>query len=222
MLAMGKYYNYKYLRILIHPTNIVIMRLLLILLTLLISALCHAKSIVTICDSTDKTPIIGASVISANGMILGATDQFGSISVEGNDFPLSVRCLGFGAATADNGCDSIFLHPSVYMLSEVSVSPADRPITRVVTYVREYCTGSTKTDSMQMFSEYMLEYFFADGKVKGYNKNDGTLANKLAWRKYARIANSQGVDSLLRPGYYGGIADISFMDNMLFSPKNRI
>lgn len=195
------------------------MRTQILILALFVSLCCRAKGIITVCDSTDKSPVAGASVISANGMILGATDNHGRILADRNDFPLSVRCLGYEASLANNGCDSVLLRPSVYMLSEVEVSPADRPVTRVVSYVREYCTSSTKTDSMQMFSEYMIEYYIAQSKVKGYDKSDGTYPNKLAIRRYARMANSENLDSIFRPRRDDDITNISFLENMAFWPS---
>lgn len=145
------------------------------------------------------------------------TDKYGRINAEPKDYPLSVRCLGYEAVTSADINDNIFLTPARYPLSEVVVSPKDRPVTRVVTYAREYCTGSTRTDTMQLYCEYMLEYFFADGKVKGYSKTDMS-SNKLAVRRYGRIANSRGLDSIMRPRYDDGITDISFLSNMAFVP----
>lgn len=51
-----------------------------------------------------------------------------------------------------------------YSLPEVSVVSGERPITRVVSYVREYSTGATSTDTIQMFSEYMVQSFHITGK----------------------------------------------------------
>lgn len=191
------------------------MRYILVLASIFFSLICSGRDVVTICDSGDKAPIAGVSVISSNGMIIGTTDNSGRIAVADNDYPLAVRCLGYEAFMASGKSDTIFLAPASYSLAEVTTSPADRPITRVVTFAREYCTGSTPQDSMQMYSEYMLEYFFADGKVKGYDKSHAG-AHRLARAGVARIANSQGLDSVFRPKYDDDIASLSFLQNMAF------
>lgn len=180
-------------------------------------SLAFAGNYITVVDSTDNGPVIGASVISGNGLIIGVTDNNGQINVKETDFPLSFRSLGYEAATIDIISDSVFMSPATYTLSEIVVSPGERPITRVVTYAREYCSGATPTDTLQMYSEFMLEYFFADGKVKGYNKSHKS-PKMLALRRYGRIANSAGLDSVMRPRHDDDITTISFIDNMAFVP----
>lgn len=174
------------------------------------AATMFAKSQLTVWDKGEQAPVVGASVISSQGIIMGVTDVNGGIKLADKDFPVSVRSIGYESATADNHTDTLFMAPATYAISEVTVSPASRPITRVVTYAREYCTGATPSDTMQMYGEYMLEYFFADGKVKGFKKSD-TSARELNRRCYGRLANSAGLDSLLRPNPEDDISSLSFM-----------
>lgn len=172
-------------------------------------------------DGNDDAPIIGASVISANGMIIGTTDENGRIAVKSNDYPLSVRCMGYEALMQPSqNADTLFMHPASYALSEVVVSPTDRPITRVVTYAREYCTGSTPDDTLQFYCEYMLEYYFADGKVKGYDKSHKSSTTR-AVRRYGRIVKANELDTIMRPKYDDDITALSFMSNMAFVPYER-
>ncbi|MDE6288711.1 MAG: hypothetical protein K2M00_08015 [Muribaculaceae bacterium] len=192
---------------------------LLLLATTIVAS--YANDYITLADSVDKSPVVGASVISSNGLIIGITDENGQISVQKSDYPLSLRCLGYEASTVDQSdVDSILMLPATYSLSEIVVSPADRPITRVVTYAREYCTGATTTDTLQLYCDYMLEYFFADGKVKGYSKSH-QLPNSLNYRRYGRIANADGLDSIMRPKSDDDVSTLSFLQNMAFVPYDQ-
>lgn len=181
-----------------------------------------AKNVVTVADRDDKTPLPGVSVISSNGLIIGVTDSLGRISVEQRDYPLSLRIAGYEqstAASADN--DSIFLTPASYTLQEVVVTPADRPIIRVVTYAREYCTGAVSRDTLQLYGEYMLEYFFADGKVKGYSKGH-QQAHSLSAARYGRIVKADGTDSVMRPTEGEDITLLSMAQHFLSIPHKPL
>lgn len=131
-----------------------------------------ALDVLIVADGGDRAPVAGASVISANGLILGFTDGSGAIRATERDYPLSVRCLGYEAATVAEPCDTVFLSEATFALPEVVVSTAGRPITRVLTYARGYSTASIGGDTLRVYGEFMLEYFFKDGKVKGYKKSD--------------------------------------------------
>lgn len=182
-----------------------------------LSMLCGART-VTIADNSDKAPVACASVISSNGLIIGFTDNHGSISVKNTDYPLSVRSLGYESVTVEIDSDTIFLNPATYTLSEVVITPTDRPITRAIAYAREYCTGATSTDTMQMYNEYMLEFFYADGKVKGYDKS-GTMPKPRNIRRYGRLSNSQGLDSIMRPKSDDDITALSFLFSIARMPS---
>lgn len=197
-------------------------RSLCLLFGFMVATLCYARGYVTLADVTDKSPVAGASVISANGLIIGVTDESGGICVGESDFPLSFRSLGYEPFTlrAVVDCDTVLLIPANYTLAEVTVAPEDRPITRVLTYAREYCTGATETDTLQMYCDYMVEFFFADGKVKGYSKLH-QHPHILVCRRYGRLANASGLDSIMRPKSTDDIASISFFENMAFVPYNQ-
>lgn len=197
-------------------------KVLCLLLALMLVTVCYAGSYVTLVDATDKSPVVGASVISANGLIIGITDKTGGIRVGKSDYPLSFRSLGYDPKTLSSAdCDTVSLTPATYSLAEITVAPADRPIKRVLTYAREYCTGATTTDTMQMYCDYMVEYFFAKGKVKGYDKSH-QFPHVLDCRRYGRLANANGLDSIMRPKSSDDIVAISFFENMAFVPKDTI
>ena len=178
-----------------------------------------AQGVVTVVDSSDRAPVAGASVISSSGLIVGFTDAAGTIKAGERDYPLSVRCLGYEAATVSAPCDTVYMQDATFSLPEVVVSTEGRPITRVLTYAREYCTGATLTDTMQMYCEYMLEYFFADGKVKGFNKSHESSISRRV-RRYGRISNKCGLDSVMRPKYDDDITSLSFLQNMAILPND--
>lgn len=193
---------------------------LLFLIFLLTIIICSAKEIIVI-DSNDNSPLNGCTVISSNGLILGSTDSNGSINADDKDFPLTFKSLGFSTKfVEDNFIDTVFMEPADYPLQEVVINPGDRPITRVLAYIREYCTGATNKDTLQMYSEYMFEYFFADGKVKGFDKTHQTGISRYVQR-YGRIAKSNGIDSVMRPKYGDNMTAISFVDNMAFIPNEQ-
>lgn len=194
------------------------LRKLLCILVLAAMTVTGRARVITVVDLGDREPVAGASVVSANGLIVGFTDAQGRIEVGAKDYPLALRGLGYTPLTVDVQTDTVAMTPASFPLGEVTVNPVDRPITRVLTYAREYCTGATPTDTMQMYNEYMLEYFLADGKVKGYSKSDAKASARNV-RRYGRIANSQGVDSLFRPASDDDIVMLSFVNTMVFVPR---
>lgn len=196
-------------------------KIYLIFLFQLIACSLWAREEIIVVDNSDKTPLTGVSVISANGLILGFSDEAGRISADKKDFPLSFRSMGFETSLVIEPQDTIFLKPAVYALNEIEIKPGDRPITRVLTYAREYCTGATPTDTLQIYNEYMLEYFFAEDKTKGYRKSD-SRPHGINERRYGRIANASGLDSVMRPRYDDDISTLSFLTNMAFVPYKTI
>ncbi len=171
-------------------------------------------------DKSENSPVIGASVISSKGIILGTTDADGAISVGPEDYPLSLRSMGFEPLTVSHPADTIVMAPTSYRLSEVVVTPGDRPITRVITYAREYCTSASPSDTLQLYSEGMFEYFLCDGKVKGYKKSDAK-AKVRALRRFGRMANSAGLDSIMRPDGSGEVTYLTFLTAGVSLPEEE-
>ncbi|MDE6271106.1 MAG: hypothetical protein K2M12_09680 [Muribaculaceae bacterium] len=171
---------------------------ILAIAAVLITISATAQNAVTVVDA-DRAPVVGASVISANGLILGFTDAAGAIKASERDYPLSVRCLGYEAATVAAPCDTVYMQDATFSLPEMVVSTAGRPITRVVTYARGYFTASIGNDTVRAFGEYMLEYFFADGKVKGYKKSDSQSSCKAS-RLFLSLPQTEDGDSLMQSG----------------------
>lgn len=172
-------------------------------------------------DTSDKTPLAGATVIAGNGMILGLTDGDGFIAVDPcKDFPLSVRCVGYEPVDVTEAVETIALTPVAYELGEVVVTPVDRPVKRVICFAREYSSGITGSDTLQLYSEYMAEAFITGGKVKGYRSADARPTYK-AVRRYARITKD-GRDTIFRPRYDDDIKDLSWFGFLAFLPDRKI
>ena len=105
------------------------LRTLLTILMIATLAIVNAKDIKVI-DSTDNSPLAGASVISSNGMIIGITDNEGKIKVENRDFPLTIRYMGYRSAQASAKDATISLQPGIYIINGVG-----KTIKAIVPYV---------------------------------------------------------------------------------------
>lgn len=174
----------------------------------------------TVVDSRDKAPIIGATVIGHSGIIKGLTDNDGRISVSDDDMPITIRCIGYDPIVASPSNDTISMVSAAYDLNEVVVTPADRPIKRVICFARDYSSGVTGADTMQYYCEYMAEAFVVDGKVKGYRKSDAKPSAR-GFKRYARIAK-EGRDSIFKPKHGDDITMLSWFDFMAFLPDEKI
>ena len=181
----------------------------------------RAQNTITFVDGSDRTPVAGATVVDRSGVIAGMTDAAGTLAgLHPEQYPLSVRSLGYEAATVTAHTDTVALAPAVIELAEVAVSTAERPVRRVVCFAREYCTGATGTDTMQMYSEYMLEMFCTDGKVKGYSKYDRTARIKAA-RRYSRHVGEDR-DSVARPKHGDDETMLSFVGLLVSVPEDDV
>ena len=49
--------------------------------------------------------------------------------------------------------------PDTFELQEVVVDPVDKPVLKLRCYIREYTTGTYGNDTIQLFGEYMADYF---------------------------------------------------------------
>ncbi len=195
------------------------MRYLILSVILSIGFLAKAVSPMNVVDAGDNGPIAGATVIAKSGMILGLTDENGQIEIGNNNYPIIIRGIGYEPLEITMHTDTARLMPTVYELGEFVVTPADRPIARVVCFAREYSSGITGQDTLQLYCEYMTESFLADGKVKGYKSYDAKPSERKI-RRYARITKD-GRDSIFRPSHNDDIKDLSWFDFMAFLPTER-
>lgn len=156
---------------------------------------------VIVVDGSDGSPVIGATVFSSSGLILGATDADGNTpDVNEASYPLTIHSLGYKEGIAATPGDTLMMNAAAYDLPPVTVMPGERPITRVVCYVREYSTGATDRDTLKMYSEYMVESYHIDEgtKVKGYHKYDFVPKTRTE-RRFAHYTGADGRDSVATP-----------------------
>ncbi|MDE7345109.1 MAG: hypothetical protein K2N48_00015 [Muribaculaceae bacterium] len=196
----------------------------LVLTAIMMSISAYATIPVRILAGDSITPVEGATVISDRGLILGISDSSGAIYIdEKKDFPLTICCVGFEPVTIVNKTDTILLDPATYELTEITVNANERPIMKVLSYVREYCSGATQTDTMQLYAEYMVLNYYPvnEKKVKGYKSLDARFRS-LAERRIARFTNSSGKDSIALPRKYDHVSYLSYYPLLVKFPNNPI
>ena len=178
------------------------------------------RGVVSVVDTVDGSPVAGATVIGRSGMIIGRTDGDGAISIAADrEFPLTISCIGYEALDMQQHSDTAWLVPAAYELNDVVVTPVARPILRVICFAREYSSGITGTDTLQLYCEYMTESYIAEGKVKGYKKIDAKPSPK-GTKRYARIKKAD-TDSVFRPSYDDDITQLSWFDFLAFLPEEK-
>lgn len=161
----------------------------------LTSAGAFAFSLV-VAGGDDRQPLAGAALMTANGTIKGLTDERGAIALTEADLPATVRYMGYDDATLTAAADTVFLSPRAFELSEMVVQPEDRPVLKLRCYIREYTSAAYGTDTLQLFGEYMSDYFLPAKKVKGFKSNTATIRVQ---RQRMRHRNAEGLDSISRP-----------------------
>ena len=161
----------------------------------LTSAGAFAFSLV-VAGGDDRQPLAGAPLMTANGTIKGLTDERGAIELTEADLPATVRYMGYDDATLTAAADTVFLSPRAFELSEMVVQPEDRPVLKLRCYIREYTSAAYGTDTLQLFGEYMSDYFLPAKKVKGFKSNTATIRVQ---RQRMRHKNAEGLDSISRP-----------------------
>lgn len=154
----------------------------------------------TVVDDNDMQPVIGASIITRTGLIAGITDINGvADNINEHDYPLTVHSIGYKDARLDSTTDTLRMTTDTYSLPEVTVTPGKRPIMRVVAYATEHTTGVYNGDTLQFFSEYMVEnYNKTVKKVKGYSDFD-KLKKIKGVNQVFRHVKSDGTDTVARP-----------------------
>lgn len=177
------------------------MRKILTLLGMLCAIATFAEHKITAIDAEDSMPLPAATVFGNSGAILGMTDENGNICIKSeNDYPITVRCLGYEPYLCEKGDSIAMLRHSLFNLQEIVVTPVDRPICRMVCYMREYASGVTGTDTLINFGEHIADFFLPTRKkVKGFKAKP--TPRILCSRVYSRMANSEGLDSIFMPEY---------------------
>lgn len=195
------------------------MRYVLLTLTLLLGWTSQAKCRIRVVDSGNSTPLAAATVFANSGVIIGITDEQGFITIASDsDFPVTVKCLGYDPIQCQAGVTEVGMDHSVFELHEVVVTPVDRPVLRVLCYIREYVSGATGTDTLMSYNEHMGDFFLPTRKkIKGFKTKSSPRF--LRSRCYSRMANSDGLDSIFIPKY----RDDSFCwENLVSMPSENV
>lgn len=140
-----------------------------------------------VADRTDRAPLQGVTVFARNGHIIGLTDSAGTIETSQADFPLSASCIGYEFSEEEG--DTLWMTPREVTLQQVDVDAASRPVTRITAYAREYLTGASGSDTVLMYSDYMVEFFTAGKDTKGYKDGDN-MAHVRNKRRCQRSTNT--------------------------------
>lgn len=161
----------------------------------------HANTTIKVVDNEDSSPVGYATVFGKTGCIIGMTDDNGFIVIQSDsDFPITIKCLGYESVGCDAPMPEVRLKHSLFELGEVVVTPVDRPVLRVLCYVREYVSGATSTDTLINFNEHMADFFLPTrDEIKGFKTSSSPRF--LCSRLYSRMKNSSGLDSIFKPSH---------------------
>ncbi len=184
--------------------------------------LANANTRVKVVDAENNEPLPMATVFAKSGVILGLTDNAGYITISSaNDFPITVRCLGYEPGQCTVNQSEVRLTNLPSPLQEVIVSPNERPINKIVCLVREYSSGITSQDTMQLYCEYMTVSYIVDGKVKGYKSSDARPSIRNV-KRYARISHLNTPDSIFTPQDNDDICTLSWLVLLAAIPTKNI
>lgn len=177
------------------------MRCLFALLISLSAFTINANIKVTVVDDEDSSVLPYATVFGKSGIIVGLTNDNGEIVIASEkDFPIIIKCLGYEPLTLSQSEDTVRMQHSTVNLQEVVVTPVDRPVMRLVCYVREFASGATGADTIMNYNEHMADFFLpVREKVKGFKPHKSMRI--LRSRCYSRKTNSNGLDSIFVPDF---------------------
>lgn len=149
-----------------------------------------------VADSLSHMPLPNAALFDRQGRALGVSGNGGEMpEISPDKYPVTVRFLGFREKVVDSaGADTIFLAENPAELPEVLVESRSHKVLHVLSYVREYSTLSTYTDTVFLFREKMVDFMLNNDsrvKFKGWS-NPRVLTSK----SYYRFTDSQGLDSV--------------------------
>lgn len=135
--------------------------------------------------------------------------------VYADDYPVTVRCVGYRDASGIGPNDSIVAMTEMPVeLSEVVVSSKDRRVLHIIAFVRDYSTLTTYSDTVSMFREKWVDYMMPLSKLKNF---DGWRTPRiLDTRSYYRFTDSSGLDSVSnRSNHHFSWSDwIGIVDNV--------
>ena len=121
----------------------------------------------------NHNPIMAASILDADGNMIGLTLSDGFISnVPASAYPITIRCIGYEDLIINEPIDKNWeMTPTVYELKELVVVPVKRNVLRQTFYVREYFSMNNDCDTITYFIEHMAERFIPTSKDAKFGGN---------------------------------------------------
>lgn len=177
-------------------------------------------------DSITRSPLPNASIFNKKGVMVGLTNSKGGIyGMSSNDYPLTIRYLGFKECQiVSSDVDTILLVENIAELPSVVVESGEKKMLHILAYMREYSTLSSYTDTITMFREKMVDYMVPGDKNKRHKgwRNPRVLNA----RSYYQFTDDQGLDSVSdKCGYHftwsdwiGLLPAFSLPDGMVSKP----
>lgn len=165
-------------------------RHLLFLLVLISFVLVQGQRVV-VADLATHTTLPGAAIFDSNGKFMCTSNANGAFRV--NDFPITIRYIGYDEKTVAEYADTVFLRESNIVLPSVTVETKKQIVLHMTAYVREYSTLSTYADTVFLFREKLVDFMLPNPGTKF----DGwSLPRVLKSQSYYRFTNSSGLDSV--------------------------
>lgn len=140
------------------------MSILSCLLLIQFAAFGHTTATVVV-DSVTGTPLPRASVFDRIGKLAGIGNDKGELpALSDEDYPITVRFMGYISAIVPQAADSIMLRQSVAELPEMVVKSKKRRILHILGYIREYSMLTTYTDTVLLFREKTVDFMIPSKK----------------------------------------------------------
>lgn len=150
------------------------------------------KAEVVITDAGSGLPLAKASIFDRNGLFIATTDNDGLVpeTIGADAYPINVRYVGFkpvDVKSPDYG--TVLMRESSYELPEVEVNDKNRNILHITAYVRDYGSLIEPSDTMNLFTERIVDFMLPLNKKAGYK--GWTKPRVLAEREYSHIIKNR-------------------------------
>lgn len=172
------------------------MKKFLLLIFFALLGLSASAQNIKVIDAPSGEPLPLAPVFDKNGNYILTADNDGIFEAPQPDaFPLTIRYMGYENASVGLGTQTIPMQPTAYELKEAVITPQERNIIRPLCYVRAFINADMGQKNLTTFSEAMGDYFFPEGKVKGFKPQ--LRMRVLNKKSYGRFSDAEvGLDSL--------------------------
>lgn len=144
------------------------MKKIFTIFSILLCATLSAQSIKVV-DAPSGEPLPMAMVFDKAGNYILTTDTAGTFSAPNDSlYPLIIRYMGYENASVKRRTTKVQMKPTSYELKAAVVVPQERNVSRSLCYVRSFISASSGPRSITTYTEAMGDYFFSDGRVRGF------------------------------------------------------